>query len=153
MVKIKVNVASIKEVQDALLVDAEGVSRATKAGLRQMAEDILGEADQRVPFDEGTLASSRALKETHYGDKYSVEVGYGNSSVRYALIQHERLDFYHPPKPPNKSKVGKRSGTGPGPDPSTGRGPKYLEMPFKRYTQNIEQTLVAYIRAHYQLGK
>lgn len=153
MVKINVNVASIKEVQDALLVDAEGVSRATKAGLRQMAEDILGEADQRVPFDEGTLASSRALKETHYGDKYSVEVGYGNSSVRYALVQHERLDFYHPPKPPNKSKVGGRQGTGPGPDPVTGRGPKYLEMPFKRYTQNIEQTLVAYIRAHYQLGK
>lgn len=153
MVKIKLDVATLREVQNALQVDAEGVGRTAKAGIRQLAEDILGEADQRVPFDEGTLASSRALKETHYGDKYSVEVGYGNSAVRYALVQHERLDFFHPPKPPNKSKVGKRSGTGPGPDPVTGRGPKYLEIPFKQYTQNIEETLVAYIRAHYQLGQ
>lgn len=153
MVKIKMDVASLREVQSALQVDAEGVAIAAKAGVRQLAEDILGEADQLVPFDEGTLAGSRALNETKYGDKYTVEVGYGNSSAPYALIQHERLDFYHPPKPPNKSKVGKRSGTGPGPDPVTGRGPKYLEKPFKKYTQNIEQTLVGYIRAHYRLGK
>lgn len=153
MVKIKVDVASLREVQNAIQVDAEGVGLAARAGLRQVSEDILNEADQLVPFDEGTLASSRALDEKKYGDKYTVEVGYGNSSAPYALVQHERLDFYHPPKPPNKSKVGGRQGTGPGPDPVTGRGPKYLEKPFKKYTQNIEQTLVAYIRAHYRLGR
>jgi hypothetical protein len=152
MVKIKIDMGSLREVQQALAMDAEGVGRAAKAGVRQLGEDILAEADQIVPFDTDVLAGSRAMKETHYGDKYTVEVGYGNSSVRYALVQHERLDFYHPPKPPNKSKVGGRQGTGPGHDPVTGRGPKYLEMPFKRQTQNIEETLVGYIRAHYKLG-
>lgn len=152
MVKIKIDMASMKEVQDAIRVDAEGVARAARAGLDQFGEDILNEADQRVPFDEGILAGSRAVNKRHYGDKYTVELGYGNSSVRYALVQHERLDFYHPPKPPNKSKVGGRSGTGPGPDPVTGRGPKYLEIPFKKFTQNISETLAGYIRSHYQLG-
>ena len=153
MVKIKIDVGSLREVQQALAVDAEGVGRAAKAGVRQMAEDILGEADDLVPFDQGTLAGSRALKETHYGDKYTVEVGYGNSSAPYALVQHERLDFWHPPKPPNKSKVGGRQGTGPGTDPVTGKGPKYLETPFKKYTKDVSQTLAGYIRAHYKLGR
>ena len=153
MVKIKIDVGSLREVQQALAVDAEGVGRAAKAGVRQMGEDILNEADQMVPFDTGALASSRAMKETHYGDKYTVEVGYGNSSAPYALVQHERLDFFHPPKPPNKSKVGGRQGTGPGADPVTGRGPKFLETPFKKYTKDVSQTLAGYIRAHYKLGR
>ena len=148
-ITVKITDRGMKEIANALIADAEGVTRALEAGLFNMAEDILKESEQLVPVDEGNLRSSRTQQERRVGSKYSVAVGY---DAPYALIQHERLDFYHPPKPPNKSKVGGRSGTGPGIDPATGRGPKYLERPFQKYVKDHAKVLTAYVRKHYQLG-
>ena len=151
-VTIRVKTQSMAEIRRALVADAEGVSLALRAGLKNMAEDISNASEQLVPVDENILRTSRTLEESNTGTTYKVEVGYGNSATPYALVQHERLDFWHPPKPPNKSKVGGRQGTAPGIDPATGRGPKYLERPFKQYTANFTETLTAYVRKHYQLG-
>lgn len=148
-VTIKVSDRGMKEIRDALLVDAEGITRAVNAGLFNMAEDILAESQNLVPVDEGNLRKSRTQQERRSDSKYSIAVGY---DAPYALVQHERLDFYHPPKPPNKSKVGGRSGTGPGIDPATGRGPKYLERPFQKFTKDYARILTAYVRKHYQAG-
>lgn len=151
-VTIRMKTQSMAEIRRALVADAEGVSLALRAGLKNMAEDISNASEQLVPVDENILRTSRTLEENNTGTMYRVEVGYGNSATPYALVQHERLDFYHPPKPPGKSKVGGRQGTAPGIDPATGRGPKYLERPFKQYTANFTETLTAYVRKHYQLG-
>ena len=151
-VTIKIKSQNMAEIRRGLLADAEGVSLALRAGLKNMAEDISNESEQLVPVDEGILRTSRSIDETNIGTTYQIEVGYGNSATPYALVQHERLDFWHPPKPPAKSKVGGRQGTAPGIDPTTGRGPKYLERPFKKYTANFAETLTAYVRKHYQLG-
>ncbi|CAB4155997.1 hypothetical protein UFOVP665_36 [uncultured Caudovirales phage] len=148
-VTVKLSDRGMKEIRLALIADAEGITRALNAGLYNMAEDILAESQNLVPFDEGILAGSKTQQEVKGASKYSIAVGY---DAAYALVQHERLDFYHPPKPPNKSKVGKRSGTGPGIDPATGRGPKYLERPFQKFTKNYARILTAYVRKHYQAG-
>lgn len=142
---IKLDPRSITEVAKAIDAKVEGIDLACQAGLYQLATKIVEESEALVPVDEGTLRRSRVVDESRVGD-YQITIGYGNDAARYALVQHERLDFWHPPKPPGKSKVGGRQGSGPGVDPSTGRGPKYLERPFKKYTKNIERTMLAFIR-------
>lgn len=146
---IKIDPRAIDEIGRAIDAHTERIEQACQSGLYKLATQIVEESEQLVPRDEGTLARSRTVNETRIG-QYEVEIGYGGASAPYALIQHERLDFWHPPKPPNKSKVGGRQGTGPGIDRSTGRGPKYLERPFKKYTKNINATLLAYVRQAYK---
>jgi hypothetical protein len=150
---LKFNVKGIPEVRKALKIDLEGVTMACRRGMYDAGETILGEAKNVIPFDTGNLSSTATQTERLVGSRYEVEIGFGGEEAPYALVQHERLDFWHPPKPPSKSKVGKRSGTGPGVDPQTGRGAKYLERPMLDHFKDHPATLLAYIRKHYHLGQ
>lgn len=150
---IKISSRGIPEVRQALKVDFEGVTLACRQGMYEAAERILGEAKDVIPFDTGALSGTATQTESLVGNRYEVEIGFGGPDAPYALVQHERLDFWHPPKPPGKSKVGKRQGTGPGADPQTGRGPKYLERPMMEHFRDHPATILAYIRKHYHFGK
>jgi hypothetical protein len=61
--------------------------------LRQTATLIKGVSQSRCPVDSGTLRDS-AVIDTDY-TKYEVTVGYGGAASKYALIQHENLQFHH----------------------------------------------------------
>lgn len=146
------DIRGIPEVKQALMVNGRKVSAAVDRAVVSVANDILNKADQRVPVDEGILRSSGFLDIKRGGGPVGgglvITIGYGGAASEYAIVQHERVDFWHPPKPPAKSKVGGRQGTGPGPD-SSGRGAKYLERPFLEETADLNEKIVRHIRAEF----
>jgi len=129
-------------VQPALMNAAIG--KAIGASLTQIGK----KANQLVPIDTGNLRSTQEIKMEA---PMKGSISYGGTAAPYALVQHERLDFYHPPKPPGRSKVGKRQGSGPV-SPGSGRGPKYLEIPFMEETSKYPQRFIDRVKAHYRFG-
>lgn len=147
------DIRGIPEVKQRLMLEKEKVERAVNRAIVSVANDIFNRADQLVPVDEGILRSSGRLDVKPKQAGIEVTITYGGASIPYAIVQHERLDFWHPPKPPGKSKVGGRQGTGPGPDPSTGRGPKYLERPFLEEAGKLQETILKHVRAEFFGGR
>ena len=138
----------LKETLNSLDKLGIDIKKATAAAVFSTAQAIAHKADELVPVDTGVLRATQDVsrqKSLTQKDYRSV-ISYGGPSAPYALAQHEELDWWHPPKPPGKSKVGKRSGKGPV-APGTGRGPKYLEHPFLEETANWPASIVARIRA------
>lgn len=144
MTSSSINISGIPEIRRALQAEFDKTDLALRRGLKDMAEQIALESEQLVPVDEGALRSSRTVVDSSGPGNYVVTVGYGGPSAPYALVQHERLDFWHPPKPPNKNSAG-MSGTGIV-TPGTGRGPKYLEIPFLKMKSRFPDVMVAYAR-------
>lgn len=127
-----------REIRKGNLVVIEAAGQA----VTEITTGLARQANELVPFDTGNLARSRVIKyPKKLSDKPVGEVSYGGPAAPYAVVQHESLDFFHPPKPPNKSKVGGRQGTGPV-AAGTGRGPKYLEYPLKRYHKVFNKILI-----------
>lgn len=139
----------LKDLQKALLATADQMADATAKGIYDMVNEIAKESSRLVPVDTGVLRASRTVevRRTLGGLGVEAEIAYGGAAAPYAVVQHERLDFYHPPKPPGKSVVGGRSGTGPV-EPGQGRGPKYLEHPFVQQMDAMPENLMKRIRAH-----
>jgi len=152
MTQTSINVTNLPEIRRALAAEFDKIDLSLRRGLKDIAEQIAKESEQLVPVDEGTLRSSRTVTDSSGPTDYVVRVGYGGPAAPYALAQHERLDFWHPPKPPAKNSMG-RSGTGPI-TPGSARGPKYLEIPFLRMKNQFPNVLVAYVRrARAKMGK
>lgn len=80
--------------------------------LYRSAEGIMTEAKTLVPVQTGLLRSTGHVTLPYDdGGFVSVDLGFGGPAVRYAVVQHERLDYDHP-----------------------GQGQaKYLEMPTLRW--------------------
>ena len=122
-------------------IDAElAMFRAVETAITSIA----GEADTMVPRDVGDLRSSQDIvRPKRRGDIIEASISYGGPSTPYALVQHENMKLWHPPKPPGKSVVGGHSGTGPtAPGNTTFGGPKYLEFPFDQETQTYPEGFV-----------
>lgn len=112
----------------------------------QVAREI-GELSQSlVPFDTGQLHDSMTIQRVVTPVAITKVVGYGGKASSYALIQHENEEFWHPPKPPGKSKVGGHSGTGPG-IPGVTRGAKYLEKPALSKQRTLSKRLITALNA------
>lgn len=96
---------------------AAAAERAALAG----ALHVLGESDQLVPIEEGTLSrSGNATAET----QGAVAVGAISYDGPYAAIQHERLDYRHDP----------------------GRQAKYLEQPLMAEAPTVAQIAATELR-------
>jgi len=143
----KTRIDGIPEVVAALRANDQYIRTATNQAFFAAVTAIGKRANQLVPVDTGNLRSSQKIEWS--ARTLGASISYGGTAAPYAVIQHERLDFYHPPKPPNKSKVGGRSGTGTV-EPGTGRGPKYLETAFMEETSKWPEKLTWRIRAHYR---
>lgn len=61
--------------------------------LKEVATEIKGVSQSRCPVDTGTLKNSAVIKSDE--TKYEVRVGYGGAASKYALIQHENLNYHH----------------------------------------------------------
>jgi hypothetical protein len=149
-----VRLDGLKDLQKALAATADQMADATAKGIYDMVNEIAKESSRLVPVDTGALRASRTVdvRRTLSGLGVEAEIAYGGAAAPYAVIQHERLDLWHPPKPPGKTVVGGRSGTGPI-EPGQGRGPKYLEHPFTQHMDAMPENLMKRIRAHVRFDR
>jgi len=125
-----------------------GMQKATMRAVTRITNETARRSNELVPFDTGNLARSRVIKLPRKGSaNVKGMVAYGGTGAAYAVVQHEGLDLWHPPKPPGKSKVGGNQGTGPV-APGSGRGPKYLEYPMKQLYRVMDRLLQSEIKKH-----
>ena len=62
----------------------------------QEAQIEMTESKRRVPVDTGTLRASGTVgRPVIRGEVINVTLSYGGAAKDYAIIQHERLDFFH----------------------------------------------------------
>jgi hypothetical protein len=140
-----VRLEGLEDLRRVLATADLKIKVAVNREVDKIATDIENESMTLVPFDEGILAGSVTKTKSSTGGFISQTVAYGGPGAPYALIQHENMEFWHPPKPPGKSKVGKKSGIGPG-IPGQTQGAKYLEIPAKRHQRTLVPRMIAAIK-------
>ena len=149
---VHVRVEGLADIRRLIRANNRKVIAATRRSVTAEVVELGRRADELVPFDTGNLMRSQIIKlPTAFGRSIVGTVEYGGTAAPYALVQHEDLELWHPPKPPGKSKVGKRQGTGPV-APGQGRGPKFLEHPFKRQQKRFSARLAARVNRELRLG-
>jgi hypothetical protein len=102
----------INKLKDAKLKARENV----KKEMYQFAEEVMTDSKQVVPVETGALMNTgKVLEPVEDTTSITVDLGYGDESVNYALYVHEELQS---PKgnPINWTRPGS--------------GPKYLQNPF-----------------------
>ena len=125
-----------RELRKSNLVVIEGARQA----ITEITTGVARQSTELVPFDTGNLARSIVIKYPKtLSDNPVGEVAYGGTGAPYAVVQHEKEKWWHPPKPPGNSRG--RVGAGPV-APGSGRGPKYLEYPLKRYKRVFNKILI-----------
>ncbi len=139
-----VRLEGLEDLRRVLATADLKIKVAVNREVDKIATDIENESQALAPWDEGILAGSVTKTKSSTGGFISQTVAYGGPGAPYALIQHENMEFWHPPKPPGKSKVGGHSGTGPG-IPGQTRGAKYLEIPAKRHQRTVVRRMIAAI--------
>ena len=138
-------IKNIDQLNRAMKEGNLAVIEAARKAVTEITNDVARESRQLVPFDTGNLARSRVVKYPKINsDEPKGEISYGGPGAPYAVIQHEDETLFHPPKPPGKSKVGGRQGTGPV-APGSGRGPKYLSYPLQRKKEGFTKLLITNI--------
>ena len=89
------------------------------AALYQEAEAIMTKSKEQCPVDFGNLrATGTVAPPENRGGHMVVELGYGGPAVKYAIVQHEAMNYQH--------TVGKA---------------KYLEDPMLEAVNGMEQRL------------
>ena len=143
---VHVRVEGLADIRRLIRANNRKVIAATRRSVTAEVVELGRRADELVPFDTGNLMRSQVIKlPTPKGHSIVGTVEYGGTAAPYALKQHEDLELWHPPKPPGKSKVGKRQGTGPV-APGQGRGPKYLEYPFNKMKKTFARDITKYVK-------
>ncbi len=141
-----IRIEGIDDVLAAINRGEKAVVKAAKIAVTEVATDVARRADELVPFDEGTLRNSQIVDlPTTARSRIEATIAYGGPAAPYAVVQHEDVTLWHPPKPPGKSKVGKRQGTGPV-EPGGGRGPKYLEHPLLEKEKTFGDEIVKAVK-------
>lgn len=77
------------------------IEQAVGAAMYLEGWNIMNEAKSTAPLDEGTLMNSGYVTLPSSG---SVELGFGGSASKYALIQHEDLSLDHSHTPGRGAK-------------------------------------------------
>ena len=149
---VSVRVTGLDDIRRLIRANDRKVRAATGRAITAEVVELGRRADELVPIDTGNLMRSQVIKlPDPKGRRIVGTVEYGGTAAPYALKQHEDLTLWHPPKPPGKSKVGKKQGTGPV-APGQGRGPKFLEHPFKRQQKRFSARLAARVNRELRLG-
>lgn len=114
----------LDDLKDEIMKSGDNANLATAKAIKEVAIIAGRKSDELVPYDTGNLQRSLVI-DLPSPRRLRAVLSYGGTSAPYALVQHEDLELFHPPKPPNTNKAG-MSGVGPT-VPGRERGPKYLE--------------------------
>ena len=134
--------AFIAKLNQAKQAVVKGASR----GMYRWAESVMTESKQIVPVDSGALMNTgKVMIPVVQGNQITVELGYGDEAVGYALIVHEMIgdspgshkDVKHPiaPHPIKWTRPGS--------------GPKYLERPFVSKQSEVIPIIIAEIQTEF----
>tara|TARA_R100001510_G_C7651440_1_gene209112 strand:+ start:759 stop:1223 length:465 start_codon:yes stop_codon:yes gene_type:complete len=151
-----ITVTGMADLRKKLAAGNLVVIEASREAVTDITEQVALKSQNLVPFDTGALARSMVIKYPIIkSDNPKGEIAYGGVAAPYAVVQHELEDLYHPPKPPGKRKVSKKSGSGPT-SPGTGRpkgSPKYLQHPLEQigprgFQKHLLKLINKYIRIY-----
>ena len=111
--------------------NAPKARQAVKAEIYQFSEEVMSDSKEIVPVRTGNLMNTgKVLLPTEQGNTVTVQMGYGDSAVGYAIYVHEALEGPNPIDP-NWSWAKKVARGGQIDWTRPGSGPKYLERPLK----------------------
>lgn len=109
------------------------------------AERIMTDSKEHyvpVAADGGSLKASGQVQPPEIkGGLVKVVMGYGNSSVKYALAVHEHLSEHSPPSWIKAEESGRGIHWH-----LRGRGPKYLELPVNKARKGMDARLAADVK-------
>jgi hypothetical protein len=126
MQRIKVELKNGAEVRRRLARLGAAGKKAVASALYREGWEIMTESKGSwVPVDTGVLRSSGdvSIPDLKHDGSIVVELGYGGAACRYAIPQHERLDYHH----------------------TVGRA-KYLELPAINHAPNIAKGVARDLR-------
>jgi hypothetical protein len=89
---LKLEIKGVASTIKALQEMQTKIQRSAEGALYLEAWNVMTEAKQRAPLDEGILRNSGYVTLPENG---TVELGFGGSASAYALIQHEDLSLHH----------------------------------------------------------
>ena len=123
---IAMDVKGIDELIRKFVDASEKLMAGLEKTLYREAQKVMTKSKRICPVDRGPLrASGHVNQPVRAGTSVTVDKGYGNSSVDYALAVHERLDVQH--KPPTQAK--------------------FLEQPALEAVPDIEREVAAMTKA------
>ena len=140
--------AFITKLKQAKQAVVKGASR----GMYRWAESVMTESKQIVPVDSGALMNTgKVMTPVVQGNQITVELGYGDEAVGYALIVHEMIgdspgSTYGPLE---KGKHKKFIAPHPIKWTRPGSGPKYLERPFVSKQSEVIPIIIAEIQTEF----
>lgn len=146
MASAEFEIQGLKELIGRLNGAGQRARKEAENELSHIGEEVMAVSQQRVPWDEGTLATSKHVDEPEQeGQTTSVRLGYGGDAAAYALYVHEALEGARSPSP-NWSWTKHSMGFIPKHGESyssaihwsrPGSGPKYLEQPLNEKKDDI----------------
>jgi len=93
---MKVVMVGLKELQAQLESSPKQATKRLAGPMFTEAERIMTRAKKLAPVDEGTLQGSGTVRQPRVtGIRVTVEMGFGGAALKYAMVQHERLDYKH----------------------------------------------------------
>ena len=96
MPQMKLDITGVDEVAKRLTEYGKDANQAMRMAIMAAAADIGARADAIVPEDLGPLRTSQHITIPKAGSKVArVTIRYGGPSAKYALVQHERMDYVH----------------------------------------------------------
>ncbi len=143
MAAFEITFSGQDELAANLKAIAAGVEHEALTAVKAEADQILREALELVPIDEGALSDSGIVEKiTDAGHNVlGWRISFGGAASAYALAVHEHLSKYSPASWVTHSLLGKRiHWTRPG------SGPKYLERPFLAAAPSLPEKVAARIR-------
>jgi hypothetical protein len=139
-----IRIEGIEDVRRLIKKGNQIVLHAARVAVSDATGEVADKADNLAPEDSTDLRSSQTINwPSHTSDDPTGEIAYGGPSAPYAVVQHENLDLWHPPKPPGN----KDGHVGDGPtSPGTAGSPKYLEFPLMEMRKTFDDKIVATIK-------
>ncbi len=128
---VSLSIGGLDKLEAKLRAAVPVARQNVKRELYQFAEEVMSDSKELVPVKFGELMSSGHVDlPVETGSVISVQMGYGNESVGYALYVHEALEGAQPPSP-DWSWTKKVEAGGEIAWTRPGSGPKYLERPLR----------------------
>ena len=95
---LEMRITGVADLRRVLRRLGDRAPKALGRALYEEGEEIMTRSKEEfVPIDLSTLKNSGFVAEPRSdGGGVVVELGYGGAAAAYAVVQHERLDFYHP---------------------------------------------------------